>query len=91
MENREKYKIGLVQMSMSASLDANLKRAVEFVREAAGMAAAPRKPRATDPANAQPVFAPLATRLPSSGTNTSFTHTNAPGLGPWSYRVGVEE
>ena len=40
--------------------------------------------------SAQPVFAPLATGLPSSGTNTTFTHTNAPGLGPWFYRVGVE-
>ena len=39
MENREKYKVGLVQMSMTADLDANLKRAVEFVREAAGMGA----------------------------------------------------
>ena len=39
MPNRDKYKVGLVQMSMGADLDANLKKAVEFVREAAGMGA----------------------------------------------------
>lgn len=35
----DKYKIGLVQMAMSADIDENLKRGVEFVREAAGKGA----------------------------------------------------
>ena len=35
MGNREKYKVGLVQMSMVEDLDANLKKAVEFTRHAA--------------------------------------------------------
>ena len=35
MPNRDKYKVGLVQMSMGTDIDANLKKAVEFVREAA--------------------------------------------------------
>jgi N-carbamoylputrescine amidase len=39
MQSREKYKVGLVQMSMSEDVDANLKKAVEFVREAAGLGA----------------------------------------------------
>ena len=39
MENREKYKVGLVQMSMGEDLDDNLKKAVGFVREAAGLGA----------------------------------------------------
>ena len=36
---REKYKVGLVQMSMSADLGENLKKAVEFSKEAAGRGA----------------------------------------------------
>jgi N-carbamoylputrescine amidase len=36
---REKYKVGLVQMSMSADLGENLKKAVEFSKEAAGKGA----------------------------------------------------
>jgi N-carbamoylputrescine amidase len=39
MQSRDKYKVGLIQMSMSADIDANLKKAVEFVREAAGKGA----------------------------------------------------
>ncbi len=39
MQNRDKYKVGLVQMSMREDLDANLKKAVEFVREAAAKGA----------------------------------------------------
>lgn len=39
----------------------------------------------------QSVFAPLAACLPSSGSKTTFTHTNAPGRGSLFYRVGVEE
>ena len=39
MQNRDKYKVGLVQMSMSTDLNANLTKAVEFVREAAGKGA----------------------------------------------------
>ncbi|CAN5434250.1 carbon-nitrogen hydrolase [soil metagenome] len=39
MQSREKYKVGLVQMSMGTDLDENLKKAVEFVREAAGLGA----------------------------------------------------
>ena len=39
MPIREKYKVGLVQMSMSADLDENLKKAVAFSREAAGKGA----------------------------------------------------
>lgn len=35
MQKREKYKVGLVQMSMGTDVDANLKKAVELVREAA--------------------------------------------------------
>lgn len=35
MQKREKYKVGLVQMSMGTDVDANLKKAVGFVREAA--------------------------------------------------------
>jgi N-carbamoylputrescine amidase len=35
MGNREKYKVGLVQMSMVEDLEANLTKAVEFVRDAA--------------------------------------------------------
>jgi len=36
---REKYKVGLIQMSMSADLGENLKKAVEFSKEAAGKGA----------------------------------------------------
>ena len=36
---RDKYKVGLVQMSMVADTDANLKKAVEMVREAAHLEA----------------------------------------------------
>jgi N-carbamoylputrescine amidase len=39
MNTSEKYTIGLVQMAMSADIEDNLKRAVEFVREAAGRGA----------------------------------------------------
>ncbi len=39
MSNSDKYTIGLVQMAMSADIDENLKRAGEFVREAAGRGA----------------------------------------------------
>lgn len=39
MQKREKYKVGLVQMSMGEDVNANLKRAVEFVREAAAKGA----------------------------------------------------
>ena len=39
MQKREKYKVGLVQMAMGTDIDANLERAVEFVREAAGKGA----------------------------------------------------
>ena len=39
MPNRDKYKVGLVQMSMGTDLDANLQKAVQFVEEAAGGAA----------------------------------------------------
>ena len=39
MQNRDRYKVGLVQMSMSCDLDENLKKAVEFVREAAAKGA----------------------------------------------------
>jgi N-carbamoylputrescine amidase len=39
MSNNDKYTIGLVQMSMSSDIDENLKRAKEFVREAAGKGA----------------------------------------------------
>lgn len=39
MQNREIYKVGLVQMSMGDDLDANLRKAAEFVREAAGKGA----------------------------------------------------
>jgi N-carbamoylputrescine amidase len=39
MNTSDKYKIGLVQMAMSADIDENLKRAGEFVREAAGKGA----------------------------------------------------
>lgn len=39
MQDHEKYKVGLVQMSMGTDLEANLKKAVEFVREAAGKGA----------------------------------------------------
>lgn len=39
MSKSEKYTVGLVQMAMSADVDDNLKRAGEFVREAAGKGA----------------------------------------------------
>jgi len=39
MSSKEKYTIGLVQMAMSADVEDNLKRAGEFVREAAGRGA----------------------------------------------------
>ena len=39
MNSNNKYTIGLVQMAMSADVDDNLKRAGEFVREAAGKGA----------------------------------------------------
>lgn len=39
MSKSDKYTIGLVQMAMSADVDDNLKRAGEFVREAAGKGA----------------------------------------------------
>jgi len=39
MSTSDKYTIGLVQMAMSADIDENLKRAGEFVREAAGKGA----------------------------------------------------
>ena len=39
MSKQEAFKVGLVQMSMSEDLDANLKHAVEFVEEAAGKGA----------------------------------------------------
>jgi N-carbamoylputrescine amidase len=39
MSNNDKFTIGLVQMAMSADVDDNLKRAGEFVREAAGKGA----------------------------------------------------
>src|SRR6185369_1350053 len=39
MPMREKYTVGLVQMSMSADLGENLKKAVEFSKEAAGKGA----------------------------------------------------
>lgn len=39
MQNRDKYKVGLVQMSMGGDVDANLGKAVEFVSEAAGKGA----------------------------------------------------
>jgi N-carbamoylputrescine amidase len=39
MSKNDKYIIGLVQMAMSADVDENLKRAGEFVREAAGKGA----------------------------------------------------
>lgn len=39
MSNNDKFTIGLVQMAMSADVDDNLKRAGEFVREAAGRGA----------------------------------------------------
>lgn len=39
MQVSETYKVGLVQMSMSPDVDANLKKAVDFVEEAAGKGA----------------------------------------------------
>jgi N-carbamoylputrescine amidase len=39
MQKREKYKVGLVQMSMGEDVDANLQKAVEFTEEAAGKGA----------------------------------------------------
>ena len=39
MSTGDKFTIGLVQMAMSADVDDNLKRAGEFVREAAGRGA----------------------------------------------------
>ncbi|MBS1797491.1 MAG: carbon-nitrogen hydrolase [Acidobacteria bacterium] len=39
MSRSDKYTIGLVQMAMSADIEDNLKRAAEFVREAAGRGA----------------------------------------------------
>lgn len=39
MSNNDKFTIGLVQMSMSSDIDENLKKAGEFVREAAGKGA----------------------------------------------------
>lgn len=39
MQSRGKYKVGLIQMSMGTDIDANLAKAVEFVREAAKMGA----------------------------------------------------
>ena len=39
MSKSEKFTIGLVQMAMSADVDENLKKAGEFVREAAGKGA----------------------------------------------------
>ena len=39
MQNGSKYKVGLIQMSMSENVDANLKRASDFVEEAAGAGA----------------------------------------------------
>ncbi|HRH40635.1 MAG TPA: carbon-nitrogen hydrolase [Pyrinomonadaceae bacterium] len=39
MYREQKYKVGLVQMSMSANIEENLKRAGEFVTEAAGKGA----------------------------------------------------
>jgi N-carbamoylputrescine amidase len=39
MQSRDKYKVGLIQMSMGEDLDANLKKAVEFARDAAGRGA----------------------------------------------------
>jgi N-carbamoylputrescine amidase len=39
MPKREKYKVGLVQMSMVRDVDANLAKAVEMCREAAGQGA----------------------------------------------------
>ena len=39
MQSREKYKVGLIQMSMGVDIDQNLKKATEFVRDAAGKGA----------------------------------------------------
>ena len=39
MIKSDKFTIGLVQMAMSADVDENLKKAGEFVREAAGKGA----------------------------------------------------
>ncbi len=39
---------------------------------------------------AQPGFKRLATHLPAAASTTIFTHTNAAGVGPLFYRVGVE-
>ena len=39
MQSREKYKVGLIQMSMSEDMDQNLQKAVDFVGEAAGKGA----------------------------------------------------
>jgi hypothetical protein len=38
-------------------------------------------------------FAPLASHLSADpvAATTTFTHTNAAALGPWFYRVRVEE
>lgn len=39
MAIRNKYKVGLIQMAMGSDIDANLTKAVDFVREAAGLGA----------------------------------------------------
>jgi len=39
---------------------------------------------------ASPTFLPLATGIPGLPGTTGFTDSNAPGLGPCFYRVGIQ-
>ena len=67
MPNRDKYKVGLVQMSMGTDLDANLKKAVEFVEEAAAKGAPIRELEGVLPAQSRTNIRRMLSELREEG------------------------